>query len=405
MKSVYMDHSATTPVHPQVVEAMLPYLTTHFGNPSSVHKFGREVRKAVEEARLQVAELIGAKPEEIFFTSGGTEADNMAILGVGEANAEKGNHIITSKVEHHAVLDTCEYLEKKGFKVTYLPVDEEGLVSVDELKAAITDETILITMMHVNNEVGTIQPIEEIAQITREKGIILHTDAVQSVGKIPVNVDELGVDLLTMSSHKIYGPKGIGALYIRKGTKISPITFGGGQERKRRPGTENVPAIVGFGKATEVAKNELPAEMEKLAAMRNRFIDGILSSIDDVKLNGHPEKRIPGNVNVSIRYIEGEALLLMLDMKNIAASSGSACTSGSLDPSHVLLAMGLSHEVAHGSLRLTLGRENTMEDIDYVINELQVIVERLRAMSPLAAQRSDVSVNRKECVGSCTAKK
>lgn len=405
MKSVYMDHSATTPVHPQVVEAMLPYLTTHFGNPSSVHKFGREVRKAVEEARLQVAELIGAKPEEIFFTSGGTEADNMAILGVGEANAEKGNHIITSKVEHHAVLDTCEYLEKKGFKVTYLPVDEEGLVSVDELKAAITDETILITMMHVNNEVGTIQPIEEIAQITREKGIILHTDAVQSVGKIPVNVDELGVDLLTMSSHKIYGPKGIGALYIRKGTKISPITFGGGQERKRRPGTENVPAIVGFGKATEVAKNELPAEMEKLAAMRNRLIDGILSSIDDVKLNGHPEKRIPGNVNVSIRYIEGEALLLMLDMKNIAASSGSACTSGSLDPSHVLLAMGLSHEVAHGSLRLTLGRENTMEDIDYVINELQVIVERLRAMSPLAAQRSDVSVNRKECVGSCTAKK
>lgn len=385
MRRVYLDHSATTPVRKEVADVVYTYLTTYFGNPSSIHSYGREAKKALEIAREQVADLIGAKPEEIIFTSGGTEADNLAIIGAAFANQKKGKHLITSAIEHHAVLDCFKYLEKQGFNVTYIPVDENGLVNSKDVANAITDQTILISIMHVNNEVGTIQPIKEIVEIakSKNKNIIVHTDGVQSVGKIPVDVNDLNVDLLTVSSHKIYGPKGVGCLYVRKGTKIEPRYFGGGQERKRRPGTENLPGIVGFGKAAELAKQELEQEMKKLTELRDMLINGIIERIPDVKLNGDPTKRIPGNVNVSIRYIEGEALLLSLDMKGIAASSGSACTSGSLDPSHVLLAMGIPHEIAHGSLRMTLGRDNTKEDIQYVLDTLPEIVKKLRAMSPL----------------------
>jgi cysteine desulfurase len=362
---------------------MLEYLTGKFGNPSSVHSFGREVKKAMEDARAQVAALIGAKPDEIVFTSGGTEADNLAIIGAALANRKKGNHIITSAIEHHAVLDSCHYLEKQGFKVTYLPVDEDGLVQVDDVAQAVTNDTILITIMHANNEVGTIQPLREIGHLAKEKGVIFHTDAVQTLGKIPVDVNELQVDLLSGSAHKLYGPKGIGCLYVRKGTKLERLSHGGGQERRRRAGTENVPGIVGFGKAAQLAKDHMPAEMERLTKLRDKIIAGIEERVEYVKLNGHREKRVPGNVNFSFLFIEGESLLLSLDMKGIGASSGSACTSGSLDPSHVLLAMGLSHEVAHGSLRLTLGKDNTDEEIDYLLLELPPIIERLRAMSPL----------------------
>mgnify|MGYP000014396662 FL=1 len=385
MRRVYLDHSATTPVRKEVADLVYSYMTTYFGNPSSIHSFGREAKKAMEVAREQVADLIGAKPEEIIFTSGGTEADNLAVIGTAFANQKKGKHVITSAIEHHAVLDSFKYLEKQGFKVTYVPVDKNGLVDPDDVAKAITDETTLISIMHVNNEVGTIQPIKEIAELakSKNKNIIVHTDGVQSVGKIPVNVDDLQVDLLSASSHKIYGPKGVGCLYVRKGTKIEPTHHGGGQERKRRPGTENLPGIVGFGKAAELAKQELEQEMKRLTELRDMLIDGILERIPDVKLNGDRIKRVPGNVNVSIRYVEGESLLLSLDMKGIAASSGSACTSGSLDPSHVLLAMGIPHEIAHGSLRMTLGRDNTKEDIEYVLDTLPEIVKRLRAMSPL----------------------
>jgi len=383
MSRVYLDHSATTPVHREVAEVMLEYMTGKFGNPSSVHSFGREVKKAMEDARAQVAALMGAKPEEIVFTSGGTEADNMAIIGGALANRKKGNHIITSAIEHHAVVDSCHYLEKQGFKVTYLPVDDEGIVQVEDVAQAITPETILITIMHANNEVGTIQPLGEIGLLAKEKGIIFHTDAVQSLGKIPVDVNELQVDLLSGSAHKLYGPKGIGCLYVRKGTKLERLSHGGGQERRRRAGTENVPGIVGFGKAAQLAKDHLPAETERLTKLRDKMIAGIEANVEHVKLNGHREKRVPGNVNFSFLFIEGESLLLSLDMKGIGASSGSACTSGSLDPSHVLLAMGLSHETAHGSLRLTLGKDNTEEEIDYVLQELPPIILRLRAMSPL----------------------
>lgn len=361
---------------------MMVAMTEQFGNPSSVHSFGRAAKKALEEAREQVAQLIGAQPGEIVFTSGGTEADNLAVIGTAMANRKKGKHIITSSIEHHALLDSCKWLEKNGFEVTYLPVDSNGLVRVEDLMAALREDTILISIMHVNNEVGTIQPIEEIGKIARDKGILFHTDAVQSVGKIPVDVNELQVDLLSLSAHKIYGPKGVGALYIRKGTRVEPRNFGGGQERKRRPGTENIPGIVGFGKAAELARINLPEE-QKLIILRDKLIDGLLERIPDCQLNGDREKRIPTNVNVSIRFLEGEALLLSMDLKGIAASSGSACTSGSLDPSHVLLAMGICHEIAHGSLRMTLGRDNTEEDIDYVLDELPAIVERLRNMSPL----------------------
>ncbi|MDS1030019.1 cysteine desulfurase NifS [Bacillota bacterium LX-D] len=391
MRKVYLDHSATTPVRPEVAEIVNTYLTTHFGNPSSIHSFGREAKKAVDIAREQVATFLGAKTDEIFFTSGGTEADNWAIVGSAYANKEKGKHLITSSIEHHAVLDTFKSLEKQGFNVTYLPVNNEGLVQIEDFKAALTEDTILVSIMHVNNEVGTIQPIAEIGNITRERGIIFHTDAVQSVGKIPVDVNQLKVDLLSASSHKIYGPKGIGCLYIRKGVQLNPLLFGGGQERKRRPGTENVPGIAGFGKACELARVELGDEMSKLTSLRDKLIEGIMQKIPDIQLNGSKKDRIPNNVNISVKHIEGESLLLSLDMQGIAASSGSACTSGSLDPSHVLLAMGIPHEIAHGSLRMTLGRENTEEDINYVLDVLPSIVERLRAMSPLYQANSSES--------------
>ncbi|AFM42349.1 cysteine desulfurase NifS [Desulfosporosinus acidiphilus SJ4] len=387
MRRVYLDHSATTPVDPEVAALMMTYYTEKYGNPSSVHSFGREAKQALEEARRQVAELIGAEPSEITFTSGGTEADNLAILGSAEALSKKGKHIITSSVEHHAVLETCEYLEKNGFDLTIIPVDEEGIVSVENIKKAIRPDTILITMMHANNEVGAIQPVAEIGKLAKEHGIVFHVDAVQSLGKIPIDVKAMNIDLLTISSHKIYGPKGVGALYIRKGVRVAPRIYGGGQEKKRRSGTENTPGIIGFGKACELAGQRIAEDAQRLSKLRDKLLNGIVEKIDYVKINGPlGEKRLPNNVNVSIQFVEGESLLLSLDMLGIAASSGSACTSGSLDPSHVLLAMGLVHEIAHGSLRFTLGRQNTEEDIDYVLEQLPKIVERLRMMSPLYDQ-------------------
>ncbi|KUO58763.1 MAG: cysteine desulfurase NifS [Gracilibacter sp. BRH_c7a] len=384
MRRIYLDHSATTPVDPQVAELMMKYYVEFYGNPSSVHLYGREVRKALDEARTQVATLIGADQAEITFTSGGTEADNIAIQGAAKSRAKKGKHLITSAIEHHAVLDTCKYLAKNGYDLTILPVDEEGLVSVDELKKAIRPDTILVSIMHANNEVGSIQPIEEIGKITKELDILFHVDAVQSLGKCPIDVKAMNIDLLTISSHKIYGPKGVGALYIRKGVRISPLMFGGAQERKIRSGTENAPGIIGFGKACELSGQRMKSEIPYLTGLRDKLIDGIMSRIDNVKLNGpRGQKRLSNNVNVSINFIEGESLLLSLDMIGVAASSGSACTSGSLDPSHVLLAMGMSHEVAHGSLRLSLGKQNTDEDIEFVLEELPKIVDRLRVMSPL----------------------
>ncbi len=384
MRRVYMDHSATTPVRPEVVEVMLNCLTEKFGNPSSLHYFGRQGRGALDEAREKVANAIGAKLEEIVFTSGGTEADNMAIHGVAMLNQNRGNHIITSAVEHHAVLNTVKALGKQGFTVTILPVDKYGMVSVEDLANAITDKTILITIMHANNEVGTVQPIKEMAALAKARGILFHTDAVQSMGKIPVNVDELGVDLLTISGHKIYGPKGVGALYIRKGTRWRQSLFhGGAQERLRRAGTENVPGIVALGKACELAVQELDTEAVRLTGIRDKLIQEVMEKIADVRLTGHPTKRLPNHASFCFEFIEGESMLLSMDMKGIAASSGSACTSGSLEPSHVLLAMGIPHELAHGSIRLTLGRDNMMEDVDYFIKNMVPIVERLRAMSPL----------------------
>ncbi|SHE57836.1 cysteine desulfurase [Desulforamulus putei DSM 12395] len=385
MRKVYFDHSATTPVDPAVAEEMMKYLTEHFGNPSSIHAFGREARKAVEKARQQVATAIGASSVgEIAFTGTGTEADNMAIRGVAYANRHKGNHIITSAVEHSAVLNCCKQLEREGFSVTVLPPDQYGRVTAQQVADAITDKTILITIMHANNEIGTIMPIKEISEVARERKIIFHTDAVQSVGKIHVNVDELGVDLLTLSGHKIYGPKGVGAMYIRKGTFWHPIMFGGGQERRRRPGTENVAGIVGLGKAVELATQRMHADAERLSKYRDRIISKVLEKIPHTILTGHPKERLPNHVSFCFRFIEGESMLLMLDMKGIAISSGSACTSGSLEPSHVLTAIGLSKEVAHGSLRLTMGKDNTEEDVEYFLETLPPIIERLRAMSPLS---------------------
>ena len=377
-----MDHSATTAVDPAVREAMLPYFSERFGNPSSLYSIGRQARRAVEEARQKVADLIGAKNEEIIFTGSGTESDNLAIKGIAYKNRKKGDHIITSSIEHHAVLHTCNYLEAQGFKVTYLPVSKEGLVAPADVEKAITPQTILITIMHANNEIGTIQPIEEIGKIAREKNIPYHTDAVQTAGKIPANVDALGVSLLSVSAHKMYGPKGVGALYIRKGTFIEPQLHGGGHERNLRSSTENVPGIIGFGKACELAKERMPDEM-KIAALRDSLIRGILE-IKDSYLNGHPTKRLPNNANFRFSYIEGESMILNLDMKGVSASTGSACSSTSLEPSHVLLAIGLKPEEAHGSLRLTLGRENTKEDVDYVVSTLPEIVNKLRMISPLA---------------------
>ena len=383
MRRVYLDHNATTPTHPEVVKAMLPYYEEVFGNASSIHQFGQQARKAIDKAREKVADFIGAKPEEIVFTSGGTEADNFAIKGVAYANEKKGNHIITSSIEHHAVLNPCKYLEKQGFQVTYIPVDRYGLFNPDEVKKAVTKETILITIMHANNEVGTIEPIAEIGKIAKEKGICLHTDAVQTVEKIPVNVDKLNVDLLSLSGHKIYGPKGIGALYIRKGTRIQPLIQGGHHEKNRRAGTENVPAIVGLGKAIEIAKETMEGESIRLTNLRNKLCSGIGEKIDHVHLNGHPGKRLPNTLNMSFEFIEGESIILSLDMKGIAVSSGSACTSGSLEPSHVLKAMGVDPAIAQGSIRFSLGKDNTEEDINYVLEVLPEIIARLRAMSPL----------------------
>ncbi|HEY9204772.1 MAG TPA: cysteine desulfurase NifS [Candidatus Methanoperedens sp.] len=381
-KQVYMDHSATTQVDPAVLEAMLPYLSEKFGNPSSMYTIGRQARRAIEEARQKVADLIGARKEEIIFTGSGTESDNLAIKGIAYKNRKKGNHIITSSIEHHAVLHTCKYLETQGFKVTYLPVSKEGLVNPDDVEKAITADTILITVMHANNEIGTIQPIEEIGKIAGEKSIPFHSDAVQTAGKLPINVDALGVNLLSMSAHKIYGPKGVGALYIRKGIYVEPQLHGGGHERNIRSSTENVPGIVGFGKAAELAKEHLPQEA-KLANLRDSLIKGVLD-IKDSYLNGHPTKRLPNNANFRFSYIEGESMILNLDMKGVAASTGSACSSTSLEPSHVLLAIGLKPEEAHGSLRLTLGLGNTQEDVDYVVSVLPEIVNKLRMISPLA---------------------
>lgn len=387
MKRIYLDHSATTPVDLEVAALMMTYYTEKYGNPSSVHSFGREARQALEEARRQVAELIGATPQEITFTSGGTEADNLAIIGTAEAMSKKGKHLITSSVEHHAVLETCEFLAKNGFELTILPVDAEGIVSVEDVRKAIRPDTILISVMHANNEVGAIQPIVEIGQLAKEHSITFHVDAVQTLGKIPINVKAMNIDLLTVSSHKIYGPKGVGALYVRKGVRLAPRAHGGSQEKKRRSGTENTPGIIGFGKACELIGKRMDKEDARQIILRDKLMNGIIERIKYVKVNGPlGEKRLANNVNVSIRFVEGESLLLSLDMLGIAASSGSACTSGSLDPSHVLLAMGLVHEIAHGSLRFSLGSQNTEEEIDYVLEQLPKIVKRLRMMSPLYDQ-------------------
>ena len=383
MKNVYMDYSATTYVKPEVVEEMLPYFTEKFGNPSSFYGISRETKRAIDKAREQIAKALNCLPDEVYFTGGGSEADNWAIKGIAAAHKNKGNHIITTKIEHHAVLHTCQYLEKNGFEVTYLDVDDEGFVRIEDLKNAITDKTILVSIMFANNEIGTIQPIKEIGEICREKKIFFHTDAVQAVGNIPVDVKDMYIDMLSLAGHKIYGPKGIGVLYIKKGIKIDNLIHGGAQEKNRRAGTENIASIVGLGRAVELATDNLEEHMEKLTVLRDKLMDGLLQ-IPYTKLNGpRGEKRLPSNVNVCFRFIEGESILLSLDFKGVCASSGSACTSGSLDPSHVLLAIGLPHEIAHGSLRLTMGEGSTEEDVDYVLEVVPPIIERLRNMSPL----------------------
>lgn len=382
-KLIYLDNAATTRTAPEVVEAMLPYFTEEFWNPSSVYGVASKNKTALAKQREVIAELIGAKPEEIYFTAGGSESDNWALKATAEAYKNKGNHIITTKIEHHAILHTCEYLEKHGFEVTYIDVDEYGVVKLDELKAAIRPTTILISVMFANNEIGTMQPIKEIGAIAKEHGILFHTDAVQAFGQVPVSVDECNIDMLSASGHKLNGPKGIGCLYIRKGVKIRSFVHGGAQERKRRAGTENVPAIIGFGTAVKRAADRMDEKMKKEIALRDYLIQRISREIPYCRLNGHQTERLPNNVNFSFQFIEGESLLIMLDMKGICASSGSACTSGSLDPSHVLLAIGLPHEIAHGSLRMTLNEETTKEELDYVVDNLKEIVDKLRSMSPL----------------------
>ena len=382
-KLIYLDNAATTKTAPEVVEAMLPYFTEYYGNPSSVYSFAGESKKAVTEARETIAQALGAQSNEIYFTAGGSEADNWALKATAESYKNKGNHIITTKIEHHAILHTCEWLEKNGFEVTYLNVDENGVVKLDELKKAIRPTTILISVMFANNEIGTIQPIKEIGAIAKEHGILFHTDAVQAFGQVPINVDEYQIDMLSASGHKLNGPKGIGFLYIRKGLKLRSFVHGGGQERKRRAGTENVPGIVGFGKAVERAMRTMEERTAQEKETRDYLIDRVLKEIPFTRLNGHRTNRLPNNANFSFQFIEGESLLIMLDMEGICGSSGSACTSGSLDPSHVLLAIGLPHEIAHGSLRLTLNEEITKEDIDFVVEQLKRIIDRLRSMSPL----------------------
>ena len=380
---IYLDNAATTKTAPEVVEAMLPYFTEHFGNPSSVYGFAAANKEVITRQREIIADTLGAKSNEIYFTAGGSESDNWALIATAEAYASKGKHLITSKIEHHAILHTCEYLEKKGFEVTYLDVDENGIVDLEQLKSAIREDTILISIMYANNEIGTIQPIREIGAIAHEHGILFHTDAVQAFGQVPINVDEDQIDMLSASGHKLNGPKGIGFIYIRKGVKIRSFIHGGAQERRRRAGTENVPGIVGFGKAVERAVSTTEARTKKERELRDYLIERIEKEIPYCRLNGDRTKRLPNNVNFSFRFIEGESLLIMLDMKGICASSGSACTSGSLDPSHVLLAIGLPHEIAHGSLRMTLSEETTKEDLDYVVENLKEIVGNLRSMSPL----------------------
>ena len=380
---IYLDNAATTRTSQEVVDAMLPYFTESYGNPSSIYELGQRSKEAITKAREEIAQVIGAKTEEIYFTAGGSESDNWAIKAAYEAYKNKGNHIITTKIEHHAVLHTCQYLEKQGARVTYLDVDENGLVDLEQLQKAITPETILITIMFANNEIGTIEPVKEIGMIAKEHGILFHTDAVQAFGQVPIDVDEMNIDMLSSSAHKINGPKGIGCLYIRKGVKIRSFIHGGAQERKRRAGTENVPGIVGYGVAARMAAETMEVRTKQERGLRDYFIRRILEEVPYTRLNGDPEKRLPNNANFSFRFIEGESLLIMLDMKGIAGSSGSACTSGSLDPSHVLLAIGLPHETAHGSLRLTLGADTTKEDLDYTLDQIKEIVAKLRNLSPL----------------------
>ncbi|MCM8780583.1 MAG: cysteine desulfurase NifS [Candidatus Omnitrophica bacterium] len=389
MKRIYLDHAATTPMRPEVIEEMLPYFREKFGNASTLYFYGRQAKEALNLARERVASVINAEASEIVFTSGGTESDNFAIAGVAWANQKKGRHIITTSIEHHAVLNICKFLEKRGFEVTYLTVDGYGLVNPQDVKRAIRKDTLLISVMHANNEVGTIEPIEEIGEIAKEKGVYFHTDAVQTFGHIPIDVNKLNVDLLSVSAHKLYGPKGVGCLYIRKGTRIAPFLYGGDQEDKRRGSTENVAGIVGFGKAAELAKEEMEEEIKRLIPLRDRLIKQILEKIKYSRLNGHSTKRLPGNVNISIEFVEGESMLIQLDMKGICASSGSACTSSILEPSHVLTAMGVPAEAAYGSLRFSLGRDNSSEDIDYVLEVLPGIAENLRAMSPLYQERKN----------------
>ena len=387
MQRVYMDHNATTPVHPEILEAMMPFFRDQFGNPSSIHWAGREVKSALDEAREKVAALLKANPQEILFTSGGTESDNMAIKGVAYSLKEKGRHIITSRVEHHAVLHTCQFLEKAGYEVTYLPVDSEGLINPENLRRAIRPDTILITIMMANNETGTISPFQEIGEVAREKGVVFHTDAVQAVGKIPIDLQKFPAEILSLSGHKLYAPKGIGAQYIRSGVRFAQLVHGGSQEANRRAGTENIPSIIGLGKACEIAQRDFDRRVQHLLGLRERLHQGIIRQIPHIKLNGHPTKRLPNTLNMSFLYIEGESILLNLDLEGVAVSSGSACTSGSLDPSHVLLAMGVPHEIAQSAIRFSLGWKNTEQEVDYVLEVLPRIVQRLRDISPLYKKR------------------
>jgi cysteine desulfurase len=382
-RKIYLDHNATTPVHPAILEAMLPFYKEGFGNASSIHSFGREAKVVLEESREKVAKFLNADPLEIYFTSGGTESDNLAVKGVAWANKKKGNHIITSQIEHHAVLESCKFLEKEGYEITYLPVDKYGLVDHDELKKSIKKETVLVSIMHANNEVGTVQPMAELAGLAKEKGVYFHTDAVQSTGKMKIDVDELNVDMLSLSAHKFYGPKGVGALYIKRGVRLTPLAHGGHHEKSRRAGTENVPGIVGLAKALEIAHSDMQEEEKRLKYLTEVFYKKITERIPDVFLNGHPVLRIPNTMNLSFKGVEGESIILNLDLKGIGVASGSACTSGSLEPSHVLSAMGVPGDLAQSSLRFSFGRSNTMEDVDYVVEILPEIIVKLRAMSPI----------------------
>ncbi|RJP58049.1 MAG: cysteine desulfurase NifS [Deltaproteobacteria bacterium] len=391
MKKIYMDHNATTPLHPEALDAMLPFLKDNFGNPSSIHWAGRGVKKYIDEAREKAADLLNADPSEIVFTGGGSEGDNLAIKGVVNVLKKKSNHIITTQVEHPAVLTTCQYMEKRGCKVTYLPVDHDGMIDLDDLRDSITKKTVLISIMYANNETGTLFPIKEVGEIAADNGIVFHTDAVQAVGKIPVDVKDLNVDLLSLSGHKLYGPKGIGCLYVKEGRSLVPLIHGGHQEGGRRAGTENIPGIVGLGKACEIANRDMESQLKHIAKLRDRLYKGVIDKLDHVKLNGHPVNRIPNTLNLSFEFIEGESLLLNLDLEGIAVSSGSACTSGSLKPSHVLTAMDITPEIAQGSLRFSLGLGNTEEDVEYVLGVLPEIVNRLRSMSPLYSSRKSES--------------